>query len=285
MPLSDASASEAGTSWAAMSTLSSEIFQPSACNPASDRPYPVLEPDLHGHVGRLGRRALAHHAFADIRGDLVMQILQLRLFPRARLRQTPQLPPQFGLPVIPRFRTGPVLDPFLRVLVEIADHVRRQRKLRRPALVFRVRKTAQRVSPAFARAARRIRHRTGSDAFSSSWHVSSIVGRPRAVPSLSAAGPFARPPLKLLNPPHLGALPAVPLTQTVRGYPRGCFDGLLPFVLQRFLFDSLVAAMSRESNRETWSFSSFVSFDVSGWRRRLGFDGIFVLVPKPVCVS
>ena len=38
MPLSDASASVAGTSWAAMSTLSSEIFQPSACNPASDRP-------------------------------------------------------------------------------------------------------------------------------------------------------------------------------------------------------------------------------------------------------
>nr|DAI69268.1 MAG TPA: hypothetical protein [Caudoviricetes sp.] len=24
------------------------------------------------------------------------------------------------------------------------------------------------------------------------------------------------------------------ITQTVRGYPRGCFDGLLPFVLQRF---------------------------------------------------
>ena len=39
-------------------------------------------------------------------------------------------------------------------------------------------------------------------------------------------------------------------TQTVRGYPRGCFDGLLPFVLQRFLFDSLDAAMSRESNRK-----------------------------------
>ena len=40
------------------------------------------------------------------------------------------------------------------------------------------------------------------------------------------------------------------VTQTVRGYPRGCFDGLLPFVLQRFLFDSLDVAMSRESNRK-----------------------------------
>lgn len=212
-----------------------------------------------------------------------MQILQLRLFPRARLRQTPQLPPQFGLPVIPRFRTGPVLDPFLRVLVEIADHVRRQRKLRRPALVFRVRQTAQRVSPAFARTARRIRHRTGSDAFSSSWHVSSIVGRPRAVPSLSAAGPFARPPLKLLNPPHLGdSSPAVPLPKLLGGIPVGVLMVCFRLFCNGFLFDSLVAAMSRESNRkdlvafvfrvvrrERLASSTWLRWNVLFWRRSL----------------
>ena len=151
-----------------------------------------------------------------------MQIPKLRLFPCACLRQTPQLFPQFGLPVVPGFRTGGVLDPFLRVLVEIADHVRRQREFRRPALVFGVRQAAQGVSPAFARTARRIWHRTGSDAFSSSWHVSSIVGRPCAVPSLWDGRAFRPPPLKLLNPPHLGdSSPAVPLPKLLGGIPVG----------------------------------------------------------------
>ena len=51
---------------------------------------------------------------------------------------------------------------------------------------------------------------------------------------------------------------------------------MLPFVLQRFFcLTCLLLRCVANRIEKTWSLSSFVSFDASGWRRRLGLDGMF----------